>query len=89
MKAQYKTLTGEDVPGAGGGRSKKDKKEKKKDEGKKEQSKKEQAAKKVEKQETKTEVDGAGGGKKITRLVDSDFKLPSDIEYINCFELSI
>ncbi len=61
LKAKYKALTGEDVPGAGSGKSKKDKKK----EGKKQESKTE--SKKEEKTRAADPGDAAGAAKKITR----------------------
>ncbi len=57
LKAKYKALTGEDVPGAGSGKSKKEKKK----EGKKQESKKE------EKTRAADAGDAAGAAKKVTR----------------------
>ena len=64
LKSQYKTLTGEDVPGAS--RGKKDKKKDEKKEDKKVEKKKEpKAAKKSEKKAADSEQ--AGAVKKTTR----------------------
>lgn len=61
LKAEYKALTGEDVPSAGKGSSKKDKKEKKKEASKQTEPKQESAKSK----DSTAETDG--GAKKITR----------------------
>eukprot|EP00794_Sanderia_malayensis_P017780 gene17780-19556_t len=60
LKAQYKEMTGEDVPGAGG-KGRKDKKEKKKDEAKPQ-------AKKQEDKSAASAVAADGSAKKITKL---------------------
>ncbi len=62
LKAKYKELTGEDVPG--GGKGKKDKKEKKKEE--KKENKKQETKPQVKKEETPA-ADSAAAAKKVTR----------------------